>query len=63
MKSFIYTSDGDGKATEGAIPKDLEDSAALAHEALVEMVAEGNDELMEEFFSTGTLPSSTFSAE
>ena len=30
--------------------------AAKAHEALVEMVAEGNDALMEEFFETGTLP-------
>src|SRR5581483_11024386 len=27
-----------------------------AHEALVEMIAEGNDELMEEFFANGTLP-------
>ena len=27
-----------------------------AHEALVEMVAEGNDALMEEFFDEGTLP-------
>src|SRR6185312_13699046 len=30
--------------------------AQLGHEALVEMVAEGNDELLEEFFEKGTLP-------
>ena len=56
MKALLYKSDGDGKATEAAIPNDLEDAASLAHEALVEMIAEGNDELMEEFFETGTLP-------
>ena len=27
-----------------------------AHEALVELVAEGKDELMEEFFREGTIP-------
>jgi elongation factor G len=56
MKALTYKSDGDGKSTEGPIPADLREAAELAHEALVEMVAEGNDELMEEFFSTGTLP-------
>ena len=34
----------------------MADAAQNAHEALVEMVAEGNDELMEEFFDKGTLP-------
>jgi len=29
--------------------------AKAAHEALVELVAEGKDELMEEFFNSGTL--------
>ena len=56
MKAYIYKLDGDGKGTEGEIPQALEEAAALAHEALIEMIAEGNDELMEEFFSTGTLP-------
>ena len=56
MKAYTYKPDGDGKGVEGAIPGDLEEAASLAHEALVEMIAEGNDELMEEFFSTGTLP-------
>ncbi len=33
----------------------MADAAQKAHEALVEMVAEGNDALMEEFFEKGTL--------
>jgi elongation factor G len=56
MKSFCYKSDGDGKGKEGDIPTPQEAEADVAHEALIEMIAEGNDELMEEFFATGTLP-------
>ena len=33
----------------------MADAAQKAHDALVEMVAEGNDALMEEFFDNGTL--------
>jgi elongation factor G len=55
MKSYTYTPDGDGKGKEGEIPANLAEAAQKAHEALVEMVAEGNDALMEEFFDTGTL--------
>ena len=56
MRAFSYKPGGDGKGKEGDIPEAQADEATKAHEALVEMVAEGNDELMEEFFSTGTLP-------
>src|ERR1700693_6647173 len=56
MKAYIYTPDGDGKGKESDIPADLADGAKAAHEALVEMVAEGNDAFLEEFFDTGTLP-------
>jgi elongation factor G len=56
MKAYTYTIDGDGKAKEGDIPANLADAAQKAHEALIEMVAEGNDELLEEFFAEGTLP-------
>ncbi|MFN7998112.1 MAG: elongation factor G [Bryobacteraceae bacterium] len=55
MKSYTYTPDGDGKGKEAEIPADLAAPAQAAHEALVEMVAEGNDALMEEFFDKGTL--------
>ncbi len=56
MRSFRYKPGGDGKSKEDEIPTPHQDAATKAHEALVEMVAEGNDELMEEFFETGTLP-------
>ena len=56
MKAYTYTSDGDGKGKEGEVPANLADAAQKAHEALIEMVAEGNDKLLEEFFDKGTLP-------
>jgi elongation factor G len=56
MKAYGYTIDGDGKGKESDIPADRADAAQKAHEALVEMVAEGNDAFMEEFFEKGTLP-------
>ena len=56
MKAYTYTSDGDGKGKAGDIPAEMADAAQKAHEALVEMVAEGKDELLEEFFAQGTLP-------
>ncbi len=56
MKSYTYAVDGDGKGKEGDIPAAMADAAQTAHEALVEMVAEGNDALLEEFFDKGTLP-------
>ena len=55
MKAFTYTPNGDGKGKEGPIPANMADAAQKAHEALIEMVAEGNDALMEEFFDKGTL--------
>jgi elongation factor G len=56
MKAYTYTPDGDGKGKEGEIPANMADTAQKAHEALVEMAAEGDDALMEEFFEKGTLP-------
>jgi elongation factor G len=56
MKAAVYESNGSGKAKEIDIPADLADAAGKAHEALIEMVAEGNDKLMEEFFDKGTIP-------
>jgi len=55
MKAYTYTPDGDGKGKEGDIPASMADEAQQAHEALVEMVAEANDHLMEEFFANGAL--------
>jgi len=56
MKAYFYEPDGSGVAKVEEIPQALADDAKLAHEALVELVAEGNDELMQEFFDEGTLP-------
>ncbi len=56
MKAHVYQPDGDGKAKIEEIPADMADAAKEAHEKLVEMVAEGDDALMEEFFEKGTLP-------
>ncbi len=55
MKSYTFTPDGDGKGKEGEIPANLADAASKAHEELVELIAEGNDALMEQFFDKGTL--------
>jgi len=56
MKAYSYELGGNGKGKEGEIPADMKDIAQAAHEKLVEMIAEGNDALMEEFFDKGTIP-------
>jgi len=56
MKAHTYKPDGDGKATIEEIPGALADEAKEAHEKLVEMIAEGDDAMMEEFFREGTIP-------
>jgi elongation factor G len=55
MKAYTYEMSGSGKGKEGPIPAELEAAAKEAHEKLVEIVAEGKDELMEEFFDKGTI--------
>jgi len=55
MKGYTFTTDGSGKMTEGAVPADMTDKVNAAREALVEMVAEADDSLMEKFFEAGTL--------
>ena len=44
-----------GKRVDGPIPDALAARAKEEHESLVEMVAEGEDDLMEKFFAQGTL--------
>jgi elongation factor G len=56
MKAYAYELGGNGKGKETEIPANLKDQAQEAHEKLVEMIAEGNDTLMEEFFDKGTIP-------
>src|SRR5580692_2453953 len=57
MEAYTYTPGGDGRGKiTGEIPASIAAQAKAAHEALVELVAEGKDELMEEFFAEGTIP-------
>ncbi|HYY69000.1 MAG TPA: elongation factor G, partial [Terriglobales bacterium] len=55
MKAYSYELAGNGKGREGEIPGSMADAARKAHENLVELIAEGNDTLMEEFFDKGTI--------
>jgi elongation factor G len=56
MQAFEYRPDSNGRGQAISIPEELAEQAQAAHEALVELVAEGKDELLEEFFNQGTLP-------
>jgi len=55
MKAFTSPGDGSAKFTQGAVPADMVDAATAAREALIEMVAEADEALMEKFFEAGTL--------
>ncbi len=55
MKACMFASDGSGKPIDGAIPGNMIEVANGAREALIEMVAEADDALMEKFFDAGTL--------
>ena len=54
-KAYEYELDGDGKGTEVAVPDDMADSVEEARTALIEAVAETDEDLMEEYFEEGTL--------
>jgi elongation factor G len=56
MEAYTYTPGGDGRGKVSAeIPAAHAADAKARHEALVELVAEGKDELMEEYFEKGTI--------
>ena len=55
MKAFVFEPDGSGKFKEEAVPAALADEAKAARDALIEMVAEADDALMEKFFEAGSL--------
>ena len=54
QKAFLFSGD-QGKATEGEIPADMVDTVSSHREALMETVAETNDELIEKFLEDGSL--------
>jgi elongation factor G len=59
-KAYRYTRDGSGKFQEGEVPAEYKDQLAKMREKLVEMAAEGSDDLMEKFFAEGTLEQADF---
>ncbi len=54
-KAFIFKTDESGAFAEGAIPGEMVSAVDAAREALIEMVAEADEKLMEKFFDAGTL--------
>src|SRR5688572_12974626 len=55
QKAYVFLPDSSGKCSESDIPADMAAEAATAREALIEMVAEADEALMEKFFEAGTL--------
>ena len=54
QKAWTFSGEN-GKPSETSVPQDMEAGVQAAREALVEMVAEADDALMEKFFDAGTL--------
>jgi elongation factor G len=54
-KAQLYAEDASGKLQTAEIPAAQQEAAKAWREKLVEMVAESNEDLMEEFFEKGTL--------
>ena len=59
-KAFTWEHDESGKVAEGDVPDDMADEVAAAREALMEMVAEQDEELMEKYLEEGELDAETF---
>ncbi|MGH9329851.1 MAG: elongation factor G, partial [Vicinamibacterales bacterium] len=55
MRAITFAADGSGKPSEAEIPAAMKEAADAAREALIEMVAEADESLMEKFFDAGTL--------
>jgi elongation factor G len=54
-KAYLFEKNESGKFKESEIPEDLKDEAEKKIEALTEMVAENDEELMEKYFEAGEL--------
>ncbi len=55
LKAYVFLPDGSGKSSESAVPAEMAGETAAARDALIEMVAENDESLMEKFFEAGTL--------
>ncbi len=58
-KAWTWEPDESGKATEIDVPSELADEVATAREALMEMVAEQDEELMDAYLDAGELDGET----
>ncbi len=54
-KAYTFQSDESGKFAEGPVPDAMTAQVDAARDALIEMVAENDEQLMEKFFDAGTL--------
>jgi len=54
-KAFTFEGGETGRCTPGAVPAEMTTAVEAAREALIEMVAEADEHLMERFFEAGTL--------
>ena len=54
-KAYEFTTDGGGAFSQAAVPAEMAAAVDAAREALIEMVAENDEKLMEHFFEAGTL--------
>lgn len=59
-KAYTWPHDESGKVTEADVPADMADEVEAAREALTEMVAEQDEELMEAYLEAGELDVETF---
>ena len=55
LKAFKYSGDEKGNYEETSIPADLEDKINSLREALIEKIAENDEQLMEKYFEEGDL--------
>ena len=55
-KADVYANDQSGKFQSVDLPPEVREEAASWREKLIELAAESNEELLEEFFEKGTLP-------
>src|SRR6185312_6760584 len=54
-KAYVFETNESGRFKEDAVPPSMAAAVDTAREALIEMVAESDEKLMERFFETGTL--------
>ena len=59
-KADVYHDDQSGKFEAVEVPAEIKDAATSWREKLIEMVAESNEDLIEEFFDKGTLSQEDF---